>query len=932
MNTGELSALLDHGAVDRSVSADRIEQQLKTAVCLEQRLKRFGGAILGDEVGTGKTFVSFALLAEALTRDPARGAVILVPTELLERKWERQLRSYLATAVRDRSAGERLAERIVRVDRSLRVVGTESRPKRNAIIIGRHSLFAYQVSRADRAVVLDAYLDSRRDLLRRPRKRLLEACGLSTSDANPSRARWADPELLARHPRALQPLDEPFERWRSGDRSTGWAFSNAIQEVRRRVGNLLLPSSSLLVIDEAHNLRSTGSQVYRSLMEALQAKFDALLFLTATPFQLGRHELLNIVEFFRNARGHAEVRAEFDQAVQRMGASMDEYVHALDAFGRGWSGLTTEEARRAVQLAKGDVPDAASDKVPAQVADLFAACLAAKKSLEGGLEPFLVRSVRERHHDERTGLGSGTEIEPTSRIPLALVDRMLYELFRERGRTFVASISQGACSSWEAMLSSAAMDEERAEGSSTRRQIRALHRKDALGAHPKVDATAQFCLEGVEGGEKTLVFVERVATGVRLRDELTRRLAEADPEDDAKDALQRRTRFGWPSLRENYLQTVYPVAFGDTPDLRRLNSLAKANRSLFHRVDTGRGTERNYATEKRFWEHVYVLAMVDSRPDWATGLNSQLAETVKRLASPDYVLNGLDLVSGESGDTLKRPTTKTRAEHREPRLEFARAYIRYPSPWATHAAVLAGIPPDWRAKLVDYAAAAIARSHLRHELAGRATKGDPASHFRSIGRLLEDRSRGWPQRFEALVAQMAAAAQESETKAAEQRVSDLLGGLSGDQRVQFLGPDSKGETRDRAVAAFNTPLYPDVMVATPVLAEGIDLHRSCRRVVHHDLPWNPAKLEQRTGRVDRVGSLAEHLREQDGTTRIEVSLPYMDGTYDQFIFSRVMARRREFRCLLGSPPEWEDDELADEDRGEPIAEELVERLQVRLGA
>ncbi|MGI6416862.1 MAG: helicase-related protein [Thermoguttaceae bacterium] len=35
---------------------------------------------------------------------------------------------------------------------------------------------------------------------------------------------------------------------------------------------------------------------------------------------------------------------------------------------------------------------------------------------------------------------------------------------------------------------------------------------------------------------------------------------------------------------------------------------------------------------------------------------------------------------------------------------------------------------------------------------------------------------------------------------------------------------------------------------------GIDLHRHCRHVVHFDLAWNPAVLEQRTGRADRIGS------------------------------------------------------------------------------
>lgn len=46
---------------------------------------------------------------------------------------------------------------------------------------------------------------------------------------------------------------------------------------------------------------------------------------------------------------------------------------------------------------------------------------------------------------------------------------------------------------------------------------------------------------------------------------------------------------------------------------------------------------------------------------------------------------------------------------------------------------------------------------------------------------------------------------------------------------------------------------PDVLVCTPVGSEGQNLQRA-RRVIHLDLPWNPARLEQRVGRADRIGS------------------------------------------------------------------------------
>jgi len=44
-----------------------------------------------------------------------------------------------------------------------------------------------------------------------------------------------------------------------------------------------------------------------------------------------------------------------------------------------------------------------------------------------------------------------------------------------------------------------------------------------------------------------------------------------------------------------------------------------------------------------------------------------------------------------------------------------------------------------------------------------------------------------------------------------------------------------------------------VLLATDAASEGLNLHERCRLVVHFELPWTPARLEQRTGRVDRLG-------------------------------------------------------------------------------
>ena len=53
---------------------------------------------------------------------------------------------------------------------------------------------------------------------------------------------------------------------------------------------------------------------------------------------------------------------------------------------------------------------------------------------------------------------------------------------------------------------------------------------------------------------------------------------------------------------------------------------------------------------------------------------------------------------------------------------------------------------------------------------------------------------------------------------------------------------------------------PRVLVATDCLSEGVNLQDHFDAVVHYDLPWNPNRLEQREGRVDRYGQRKESVR------------------------------------------------------------------------
>jgi superfamily II DNA or RNA helicase len=78
----------------------------------------------------------------------------------------------------------------------------------------------------------------------------------------------------------------------------------------------------------------------------------------------------------------------------------------------------------------------------------------------------------------------------------------------------------------------------------------------------------------------------------------------------------------------------------------------------------------------------------------------------------------------------------------------------------------------------------------------------------------------------------------------------------GGERVRLLYGGMDAWHREQLRLAFQEP--PDrnkvrVLLATDAASEGIDLHEHCHRLVNYDIPFNPNKLEQRIGRIDRYG-------------------------------------------------------------------------------
>jgi SNF2 family DNA or RNA helicase len=48
-------------------------------------------------------------------------------------------------------------------------------------------------------------------------------------------------------------------------------------------------------------------------------------------------------------------------------------------------------------------------------------------------------------------------------------------------------------------------------------------------------------------------------------------------------------------------------------------------------------------------------------------------------------------------------------------------------------------------------------------------------------------------------------------------------------------------------------------LATDSASEGIDLQNHCNKLIHFEIPWNPNRMEQRNGRIDRHGQKADEV-------------------------------------------------------------------------
>jgi superfamily II DNA or RNA helicase len=97
------------------------------------------------------------------------------------------------------------------------------------------------------------------------------------------------------------------------------------------------------------------------------------------------------------------------------------------------------------------------------------------------------------------------------------------------------------------------------------------------------------------------------------------------------------------------------------------------------------------------------------------------------------------------------------------------------------------------------------------------------------------------------------------------------------------------EARRAAIAAFNSDPVVRVMIANDAAGEGVNLQRGAHLMVNYDLPWNPNRLEQRFGRIHRIGQ----------TEVCHLWNLCASNTREGEVYSRLLEKLAEAREALG---------------------------------
>jgi SNF2-related domain len=629
----------------------------------------------------------------------------------------------------------------------------------------------------------------------------------------------------------LKPLAEALEgmpvRARGGDRRVSERVEVARKALRKVETNLwkdLLArtqwQSPLLVMDEAHHLKNPGTSLARQFKAAdidqdirtgdgaMAEAFDRMLFLTATPFQLGHHELVQVLTRFGDVRWQElelGPRQGFEKKMSDLWHRLDDSQRAAVALQRCWSRLRPEDCGEEVEEWWHRLLVTPKDLLTNRQRAVVEAYESAKRGrdvAEQALRPWVVRhnkgtywtasTIKRRQRVDgaeiaNLGAPGGLPIPPRQLLPFFLAARSVLRAGQDL-------LGEALCSSYEAFrvtrqgheAAKDILDEEGAPSepqdlSHARWYLREFDeslQRTSGATHPKIFATVTKVVDLWEAGEKVLIFAfyRRTCRALRLHisQEIERRMFAA-----AQRRLGEAGREADRQAIERLLEGIQK-RFVDDPKSPGKKALDRALAGIIN-------------------GHAKELDAVGMPDDQRT----LLTDVMRRFLRVTTTL--VRCFPIEELANLKPAEVVTRA------LEQAD-----------------GSGTSWRQKFdgfINFLVECSTKERLDYLEAAKRTQ--------TGGIRVED---------------------------AETADSDATVTLAN---VQVAMGTTKREIRARLMRAFNTPFFPDIFVCSEVMGEGVDLQRFCpprdssrsrlesehHRAAHR--PYRPTRLQSRRPSANR---------------------------------------------------------------------------------
>lgn len=928
---------------------DRVSQtdatrQTETAQEILVRLKDQPGMILADEVGMGKTFVALAVALSIAHHDSEeRPVVVMVPPSLKE-KWPRDLQVFLEKCLPSQISQQLTHSVATNALEFIQQLDQKKKHRPSIVFLTHGAMHRGLTDSWVKLAVIQRALHRRknvdhlwRTLYRFSGKLLQLTWAEKYGDdiweklLNSSPEGWPQILKIRNVPhgtnnnhedlvnlvpniiiKSLDRLDltSLFEKLHQIPLRESKHFEDNLKNARHAIRSEMAKLWSeclknlsfklpLLILDEAHHLknpRTRFAELFQSEDSQKDAEelqkgtlfevFERMLFLTATPFQLGHHELVSVLQRFGGISWAEKTappggKVSFESKIADLRIKLDLAQEATTRLDQAWGDLRPDD----LLIDNGQLSESRSwwthsdnSQVLSAAVELvksrFAAAKAHMRNAEEALRPWVIRHLKPKFlsepHSEipRRDIKEGdlilTDSRPTGRGLLIPEKGLLPFLLASRAISCSPEsrpvFSEGLSSSFEAFLHTRSSRElnkidvskitdvddpdpaAQSISSELSWYLDRIHEAlpvndpDSTVLHPKVGATVKRVLDLWSKGEKVVVFCHYVATGKALRQSISR------------------------AIEQEILRLGCEKLGVPEPDvMTRLDEIG----TRFFDMDS--------PVRKAFDKE--VSEMIEQWDELVLQKNDILEGSRRFVRTPSFLARFFQLSEGKLS---KEAVIEALRRENGSGLELGE----------------------------------VLNSYFRF-LALRCSTNERMSYITAIKRIQPGSHIG---------------SDVSKTFATDEIIPGQNERLL--PNVRLVNGSSRQETRQTLMLAFNTPFYPEVLIASSVMAEGVDLHLNCRHVIHHDLCWNPSTLEQRTGRVDRIGAKVELCARP-----VEVYLPYIGETQDEKMFRVVLDRERWFKVIMGE--KYKLDAVTTEAQAnrvpfpESAAQELMFNLEVR---